>query len=245
MATTFIDLCNQTLRRLNEVEIASAEFNNVRGVQALVKDAVRSAIKKINQAEYEWPFNAAEHTENLVIGQSEYSWPVALKVVEWTSFQIQENDTLGVEFRSLDFIERDQWYDQHRNDDNAAGPTGRDVPQFVFPSHGSGFGVTPSPDEAYTLKFRYWLNTVDLSGPNDLSRIPEDFDHVVVDGALYYMYMYKDNPESAQLTFQAFERGIKDLQSVFINDFAYIYDRRVAFGGGNRNSGGIIPLRSK
>jgi len=93
-------------------------------------------------------------------------------------------------------------------------------------------------------KFRYWLNTVDLNNPNDLSRIPEDFDHVVVDGAMYYMYLYKDNPESSQLTFQAFERGIKDLQSVFINDFSFVYDTRVAFGGGSARSA-VLPLRSR
>jgi len=55
MPTTYIDLCNQTLRRLNEVEIAEADFSSARGVQALVKDAVKAAVAKINQAEFGWP----------------------------------------------------------------------------------------------------------------------------------------------------------------------------------------------
>ena len=59
MPSTYIDLCNKTLRRLNEVEIPVSDFLTVRGVQALVKDAVKAAIAKVNQAEYEWPFNAA------------------------------------------------------------------------------------------------------------------------------------------------------------------------------------------
>ena len=244
MPTTYIDLCNKTLRRLNEVEIAPADFGNVRGVQALVKDAVRASIQKINQSEYEWPFNAAEHTQALTVGQTEYSWPTALKVVDWESFQIQGNDSQNVEFQVLDYINRDEWYDKYRDDDYAAGNAGRDVPRFVFPSHGSGFGVSPSPDKAYTLKFRYYLNTVTLSDALDESRVPEDFDHVIVDGALYQMYMFKDNPESAQLSFQAFERGIKDLQSVYINKFSYVYDRRIAFGGGHQTNG-VLPLRSR
>jgi len=244
MPTTYIDLCNKTLRRLNEVEIAPADFGNVRGVQALVKDAVRASIQKINQSEYEWPFNAAEHSQALTVGQTEYPWPTALKVVDWESFQIQGNDSQNVEFQVLDFINRDEWYDKYRDDDYAAGNAGRDVPRFVFPSHGSGFGVSPSPDKAYTLKFRYFFNTVTLSDALDESRVPEDFDHVIVDGALYQMYLFKDNPESAQLSFQAFERGIKDLQSVFINTFSYVYDRRVAFGGGHQTNG-VLPLRSR
>jgi hypothetical protein len=244
MPTTYIDLCNKTLRRLNEIEIAPADFGNVRGVQALVKDAVRASIQKINQSEYEWPFNAAEHSQALTVGQTEYSWPTALKVVDWESFQIQGNDSQNVEFQVLDYINRDEWYDKYRDDDYAAGNAGRDVPRFVFPSHGSGFGVSPSPDKAYTLKFRYYLNTVTLSDALDESRVPEDFDHVIVDGALYQMYMFKDNPESAQLSFQAFERGIKDLQSVYINKFSYVYDRRIAFGGGHQTNG-VLPLRSR
>lgn len=244
MPTTYIDLCNKTLRRLNEIEIAPADFGNVRGVQALVKDAVRASIQKINQSEYEWPFNAAEHSQALTVGQTEYSWPTALKVVDWESFQIQGNDSQNVEFQVLDYINRDEWYDKYRDDDYAAGNAGRDVPRFVFPSHGSGFGVSPSPDKAYTLKFRYYLNTVTLSNALDESRVPEDFDHVIIDGALYQMYMFKDNPESAQLSFQAFERGVKDLQSVYINKFSYVYDRRIAFGGGHQTNG-VLPLRSR
>ena len=244
MPTTYIELCNKTLRRLNEIEIAPADFGNVRGVQALVKDAVRSAIQKINQSEYEWPFNAAEHSQSLIVGQNEYVWPTALKVVDWESFQLQENDTQGVTFQALEFINRDEWYDKYRDDDYATGNAGRDVPRLVFPSHGSGFGVTPSPDQAYTLKFRYYLNTVTLTNPEDESRVPENFDHVIVEGALYQMYMFKDNPESAQLTFQAFERGIKDLQSIYINKHDYVYDRRVAFGGGH-STNGVLPLRSR
>ena len=49
--STFLDLTNQLLRRLNEVEIAQADFPSVRGVQATAKDAIKNAIAKINQAE--------------------------------------------------------------------------------------------------------------------------------------------------------------------------------------------------
>ena len=88
MPSTYIDLSNKTLRRLNEVEIPVSDFLTVRGVQALVKDAVRAAIAKINQAEFEWPFNAAEFTQTLVAGQSEYTWPTAFKKLIGTHFRL-------------------------------------------------------------------------------------------------------------------------------------------------------------
>ena len=229
MPSTYINLCNMVLRRLNEVEIATAEFANTRGIQSLVKDAVKASIAKINQAEFEWPFNAAEFTQTLTAGQSEYSWPNAFKKVDWNSFQIQENSALGASFKTLGFMERDEWYARHRDADYAAGSAGRSIPDNVFPSHGSGFGVTPSPNAAYSVRFRYFLNYTDLTNSSDVTRIPEAFDTVIVDGALYHLYMFKDNIEAANAAYQAFTLGIKDLQTLYINNFEYVRDTRIAF----------------
>lgn len=229
MPSTYLQLCNMVLRRINEVEIAEDEFLSVRGVQALVKDAVKAAVAKINQAEFEWPFNSAEHTETLVAGQSEYNWPDYFKIADWNSFQIQKNDSLGTGFKTLSPIDRDEWYKNYRDDDYEAGSTGRNVPDFVFPSHGQGFGVTPSPDKAYNIRFRYYLNYADLTAATDTSRIPQSFDTVIVDGALFHLYMFKDNIEASQAAYAAFEDGLKDLQTLFINSFEYVRDTRIRF----------------
>lgn len=229
MAATFISLCNQVLRRLNEVEIDPLEFNETRGVQSLVKDSVKTAIATINRAEYEWPFNAGQHTLSLVPGQTEYAWPegISLKVADWNSFQIQADESLNSSYQVLSYLERDEWYKNQRDNDYQAGNAGRDCPQFVFPSHGYGFGVTPSPDKAYSLSFRYYSYNVNLVNAEDTSRIPEAFSQVIVDGAMYHLYMFKDNPESAQLAWAAFEKGLHDLQTLYINNYHYIYDTRL------------------
>ena len=227
MPTTYISLCNQVLRRLNEVEIAEADFAGTRGVQSLVKDAVKAAIAKINQAEYEWPFNAAESSQTLTAGQTEYVWPSALKKVDWNSFQLQKDDALGASFTSLSYMERDEWYAYHRDADYTAGSSGRAAPTRVLPSHGTGFGVTPSPNKAYSVKFRYYLNYTNLTLFSDVTRIPTSFDTVIVDGALYHLYMFKDNIEAANVAYQALMSGIKDLQTLFINNFEYVRDTRI------------------
>jgi len=229
MPSTYISLCNQVLRRLNEVEVAEGAFDSVTGVQALVKDAVKAAVAKINQAEFEWPFNAAEETDTLVVGQEEYSWPSFYKIADWNSFQIQEDTALGVSYTTLKYIERDEWYKNHRDTDYSSGTDGISVPRFVFPSHGNGYGVSPSPDKAYTLKFRYYQNYSDISAADDVTRIPDSYDTVLVDGALYHLYMFKDNLEASQASFMAFEKGIKDLQTLYINNYEYIRDTRVKY----------------
>jgi hypothetical protein len=229
MPSTYISLCNQVLRRLNEVEVAEGAFDSVTGVQALVKDAVKAAVAKINQAEFEWPFNAAEETDTLVVGQDEYSWPSFYKIADFNSFQIQEDTALGVSYTTLKYIERDEWYKKHRDNDYASGSNGISVPRYIFPSHGNGYGVSPSPDKAYTLKFRYYQNYSDISAADDVTRIPDSYDTVLVDGALYHLYMFKDNLESSQASFMAFEQGIKDLQTLYINNYEYVRDTRVRY----------------
>ena len=227
--STFLELTNKVLRRLNEVEITQTEFASVRGVQALAKDAVRNAVAKINQAESNWPFNAAEHERVLVVGQEEYAWPPFFKSADWTSFQIQKDEPLNVDYRRLDFISTDQWYINHRDNDFNSELDGRGVPSLVFPSHGAGYGVSPSPDKPYRLRFRYYLSGVDLQAFNDTSRIPEIYDHVIVEGALYYMYMFKDNPESTQIAVLSFQQGIAEMRSILINRYNRMYDTRVAY----------------
>ena len=184
---------------------------------------------KINQAEFEWPFNAAEHTQVLVAGQSEYTWPDYFKVSDYNTFQILKNDSLNVGFKTLNHIDRDVWYKNHRDEDYDAGSAGRGTPDKVFASHGNGFGVTPSPDKAYSVRFRYYLNYSDITNSDDVTRIPDSFDTVIVDGALYHLYMFKDNLESSQAAFMAFDKGIKDLQTLYINNYEYIRDTRVKF----------------
>ena len=227
--TTFIDLTNKLLRRLNEVEISQADFTSTRGVQTLAKDAIRNAVQKINQAEYTWPFNAAEHSQTLVVGQEEYSWPVEFKVADWDSFQIQKDDALGVQYQGLSFISRDEWYRNHRDEDYNAESFGRDVPTLVFPSHGNGYGVTPSPNQAYSLRFRYYLSGASLEAYDDTPRIPAAYDHVIIEGALYFMYMFRDNLEAANVAAQVFQQGLKEMQSLLINKYNRIYDTRVRF----------------
>ena len=47
MAYTYIEVCNETLRRLNEVEMTSSQFSGAKGIQALVKDAINNAQRDI------------------------------------------------------------------------------------------------------------------------------------------------------------------------------------------------------
>ena len=73
------------------------------------------------------------------------------------------------------------------------------------------------------------MNFSDITNATDVTRIPEAYDSVLIDGAIYHMYMFKDNMEAAQGAYIALERGIKDLQTLYINNEINIRDTRIRY----------------
>lgn len=209
--TSYINLTNRLLRRINEVEIPEEQFTSVRGLQAAAKDAILDTIRQINNKKNNWIFNAVEHTQVLTQGQEEYPWPLRFTNVDWTSYQIQKNNTLGILDKHLIPITREEWYRRYRDYDYDVGVEGRSIPVNVFPTHGQGWGLTPSPDKAYTVKYRYFKSPEDVVEATDLVTIPDRFDYVIIAGGLYHLNLFKDNAESTQISKQHFNEGLTDM----------------------------------
>ena len=75
MANSFLTYTNDTLAKLNEVQLTSSDFSDARGIQIQAKNAVNQAIRYINQREFSWPFNAAEASKTLTAGVVKYALP--------------------------------------------------------------------------------------------------------------------------------------------------------------------------
>lgn len=236
MPSTYMDLTNRLLRRLNEVEITESDFLSVRGIQATAKDCILDTVRQINTQSLDWAFNAVEHTETLVAGTEEYAWPVAFTAADWDSFQIQKDDTLGVNHKRLQFITRDEWYKLARDVDYDSETDGKDVPKYCFPSHGQGWGVSPSPNKTYSIKYRYYKNPTDLSAFDDQVTIPSKFDYVIMAGALYHLNLFKENAEATVLMEKAFKDGIDNMVNLLLPNPRYVYDTRVNHGGSRPNT---------
>lgn len=242
MPSTYMDLTNRLLRRVNDVEIGEADFPSVRGVQAAAKDCILDTIREINNSRIDWPFNAVEHTQVLGIGTEEYAWPAQFTAADWNSFQIQKDDVLNINHQQLKPINREEWYHLFRDLDYDSETDGKNVPCYVFPSHGQGWGVSPSPNQEYTIKYRYYKNPTDLSAFDDETTIPSKFDYVIINGALMSMNLFKENSDGVQIAKSRFESGIKDMVNLYLPNPTYVYDSRVNFGGG-QNGGGYLFYR--
>lgn len=218
MATTFLALTNKLLRRLNEVEIAQADFASVRGVQALAKDMINASINEINMQEFEWPFNASTATVTLTAGTEEYSFGSTVKSPDWDSFHLVASTSLGASGKHLEFISRDLRNKYLKNDDDVSSTDGLNEPVYVYKSHSFGFGVTPSPDEAYTVTYDFYLQPVELSAYGDTSTIASVYDEVIIQGALFHFYMFRDNTEQASVAQTKFRQMLNRMRTILIND---------------------------
>lgn len=229
MAYDYLGLVNDVNRRLNEVELTQANFASATGYYSFAKDAVNASVRHINQEEFEWPWNHTEETEVLEEGVVRYSYPYDAKTVNMNTFRIKGDPALGVQTRKLKPITYEEYLDKYVDYEYNSSTNKRGIPQFVVRSPNRELLFVPSPNAAYEVVYEYFSLGYDLSKYNDVPNFPEPYRHVIVEGAMYYVYQFRGDTQAAQLAQQKFQDGIKNLRSLFINRTDYIRDTRVRF----------------
>ena len=91
MALTFLTLTNSVITRMNEVVLTSSNFSSARGVQVQCQNAVKEAIRFINQREFGYPFNHATETKTLTPGVVRYSIPTSTKYIDYNTARIKKD----------------------------------------------------------------------------------------------------------------------------------------------------------
>jgi len=219
----YLALCNAVAHRLNEVPMTATNFVSATGFHAQIKDAVQFAVRDIYHAEYEWPFTHSAATVVLTSGTPRYDLSAAAPNfvrVDWDSFRLDKGvpDT-SVAAKHIPYIDYDVWkQNSEANDINMSSSTYH-APDNVYKTQAEEFGVTPYPDKNYSISFEYWFAPVDLSAPTDTPAIYDRFHYVIVDGAMWYCYMFRDNVEAAAIMEKKFQNGIRRMRVDLINRF--------------------------
>jgi hypothetical protein len=222
MAYDFLGLVNDVNTRLNEVQLTSSNFSTASGFYQQGKDAVNSAVRYINQSQYEWPFNHVEQEEDLSAGTTRYSLPSDCKTVDMDSFRIKRNATLGNDTIKLSVLSYEEYLDNYVDQEYNTSTGIRGVPQYVFQTPNFEYGVTPVPKEDYEIVYEYFRFPVDMISATDVPIIPERFRHVIIDGAMYYAYLFRSNSQDAVIMRDKFEDGIKQMRSMLVNRTEYV-----------------------
>jgi|TARA_R110000787_G_scaffold117413_2_gene228073 hypothetical protein len=229
MATTFLTLVNDTIRRLNEVELSAADFTSVIGFRSQVKDAVNASLHEISQREYYFPFNHTTGSLTLVSGTGTYTLATTLKIADWNSFRINYDSVNDFAARKLKQINYDTFLSRYFERDSEATSGDYDQPIYVYRTPDDKAGFTPIPNAAYSVSYDYYAYHTDLSAATDVMTVPDAFKHVIIDGALYHCYMFRDNSQQAALVKQKFDLGIDHMRSILINRFTEVRDTRMAY----------------
>jgi hypothetical protein len=227
MSYNFLTLVNEIQRRLNEVELTSANFSTAKGSYALSKDSINSSIRHINQEEFEWPWNHVEGSEILLAGEVRYSYPYDAKTVNLNTFRIKRDASLNVETIKLKVLTYEEYLDKYADMEYNSNLVG--IPRYVVRSPSRELLFVPSPNKAYEVIYEYFTSSIDLQLYNDIPTIPEQYKHVIIDGAMYYAYVFRGDMQSANATINKFEQGIKQMRTLNINRTDYLRDTRVHF----------------
>ena len=127
-----------------------------------------------------------------------------------------ELDEAGQIISYEEYLQR--FVDQEYNTDTSL----HNLPRYVFRAPDLEYGVSPAPDQTYTLTYEYYLTTTDLSSYDDVPSVPEMYRHVIVDGAMYHAYMFRGNTQDAIVAKDKFMQGIKNMRIILINRYDYV-----------------------
>ena len=223
----YLELTNAMLKRLNETELTSGTFVSAVGFHSLVKDCVNSSIRDIIHAELEWPFLFTSGPLTFTSGSGIYIIPTSAVRVDWDSFQLISSSALGVESTHIKYIDYDEWQQRYRAEDDKYVSGVTSIPERVFRTQNLQFGFSPVPDKAYVIAYDYWASPNDLSAAGDTTVIPTRYHWTIVDGAMYHLYMFRENFESAGVAQQRFTAGIKRMRVDLISRLYEARDDRV------------------
>lgn len=215
--TTYLSLTNDLLQRLGEVVMDSTEFATARNVQSLAKAAINSSVRELLHETQEWPFTLTTYTQTLSSGTNTYSLPADASSVDWESFYLKKfNDYVSA--KPLRVIDYPEYLAHYRATDDNNGSDGYAPPDLIFQTQDLYFGVTPIPDDAYEIEYKYWAVPSDLDAHDDVCIVPDRFKNVVLDGAMVYMMLYRSNEQSASMHETKFKDGIKSMRRVLLDE---------------------------
>lgn len=222
MAYNFLGLVNEVNRRLNEVELTSSNFASATGFYSAAKDAVNSAIRHINHEEFQWPWNHVEEEEILTAGVTRYGYPYDAKTIDMDSFRIKRDADLNVSTVKLKNLNYKEYLDKYIDYEYNSSTDMRNVPTYVVRAPSQEFLLVPTPDKSYELVYEYYRNPVELELYDDVPSVPQEFKHIIVDGAMFYAYQFRSDTQASQIAQGKFETGIKYMRSLYINQYDYV-----------------------
>lgn len=112
--------------------------------------------------------------------------------------------------------------EDYAEDDANSNVTGYARPDYVVRKQDNNFIISPVSDRVYTIKYEGFYLPSSLVTYSETSSIPTPFDQVIVDKALHYAYMFRDNLEEAALVHSRYEDNVRKMRRILIPQWEYL-----------------------
>jgi len=205
---------NKVLARLNEVPLSSSTFSGAGGFYAHAKEAVNAAVHDITRKYNRLPFLHLRTTFTTTAGVNQYSLSGAMNPTDWDTFYVVANSsaTPPIVQKALAHKDYNEYMNyQYANDVNAASSLWSVPRNIIQDLTGNGCLISPFPDTAYTISYEAWQMPTDMVNYSDVCILPTQFDGVVVDCAMYYALLFRENLQAASAWQGKWEDGAKSL----------------------------------
>lgn len=119
--------------------------------------------------------------------------------------------------RTLGYRSYDYWARTLRQNNFELNVDNFMKPKFITPTLDDQFIVTPIPDQDYALDFTYYAAPAAMSADTDTSDIPERYEHVIIDRAMFYLHTFRGNMETATIVDSRSFKKIDRMRTELIN----------------------------
>lgn len=212
---TFLEITNFVLRDANEVPLTEASFGSSRGLQTFAKEAVNRSLMDIANESLQWSWLKDSTADGL-------KTQVTVDGTQWYNFQLPAGDPFAhVDINTITSTDADgvvcrllpvtylEWDNLYREAD--ATDTG-EPQRVIITDEPDTFGISPVPDDVYTISFTAWKSAASLTDALDTIPFPDQFFNVLVARARYYLWDFKDDQVKASRADKEYRYGVNRMK---------------------------------
>lgn len=214
----YLTLVNLALGRINEIQLTSATFASAVGPQLSMQTAINAAVFDISRRYQQWPFNYGKQTFTTTPSltgaiANEYTPPASVTIIKWDTFGIQRDDsaTPPIVSSTLSEVDYNLWAKRIRPLDLQLSTGGFNTPRYVVKGDDGNIILSPPPDVAYTIFYDAWSDPTAMVGYNDACVIPDKYNYLLVDGAIFYGYDFRSDQAAQDRAKAKFDSGVQEM----------------------------------
>jgi hypothetical protein len=113
------------------------------------------------------------------------------------------------------------WLSRDKQEDDKREPTDYQTPEYVVRARDNSIILTPSPDKAYVIRYDAYAYPTKLVDHDDVTEIPDEYEQLIVDRAMYYAYRFRDNYEMVNESKDKYKRHIHSVRNAVISRQPY------------------------